>query len=229
LATLDPGSASALASISAHTPNSDQLGTPPRDAFYSLAVKKKAIYQPMFRFRRWQKKVIPDGQDESVSDIEARLPPLRGPGASIIQYVKELEQARQRLKTFYARNKPQFLKHHWDMQRVKQADYHAIAERLLDVIGGNLGRRVEDNKNKNPVVIDIGLGQFSSRARLSSSHLTFLSYFIKKVCGLFQTLLAFLSIQSIERSQSNHLFPSRCARWGMWLSARTSLHFQEVS
>jgi hypothetical protein len=188
LETLDPGSASASAPMSAHTPNSDQPGTPPRDAFYNLAVKQKAIYQPIFRFRRWleeEKKVVPDGQEESVSDIESRLPPFRGPGASVIQYVKELEQAEQRLKAFYAGNKHQFRKHHWDMERAKQADYQAIAERLLGIIGGSLGRRVEDNKDKSPVVIGIGLGQFNSGARLSSLHSTFLTYFIKKVCGLF--------------------------------------------
>ncbi|KAG0307490.1 hypothetical protein BGZ97_000378, partial [Linnemannia gamsii] len=187
LETLDPGSASASAPMSAHTPNSDQPGTPPRDAFYNLAVKQKAIYQPIFRFRRWleeEKKVVPDGQEESVSDIESRLPPFRGPGASVIQYVKELEQAEQRLKAFYAGNKHQFRKHHWDMERAKQADYQAIAERLLGIIGGSLGRRVEDNKDKSPVVIGIGLGQFNSGARLSSLHSTFLTYFIKKVRSL---------------------------------------------
>lgn len=158
LATLDPGSASASASISTHIPNRDPPGTSPRDAYYSLAVKQKAIYQPMFRFRKWmeeKKKVIPEGEEESVSDIKSRLPPLRGPGASVMLYVKELKQAEQRLKAFYSGNKHQFQKHHWDMQRAQQADYQAVVERLLGIVGGSLGRKVENNKDKGPVIIGI--------------------------------------------------------------------------
>jgi hypothetical protein len=71
----------------------------PRPVFFNLAVKSKAVYQPNFRFRRWlenEKKATPDGEDESVHDIETRLSPLKGQMASVVNYVKELEMVETR-------------------------------------------------------------------------------------------------------------------------------------
>ncbi|KAF9117923.1 hypothetical protein BG015_006820, partial [Linnemannia schmuckeri] len=68
-------------------------GLSPRPVFYNLVVKSKAVYQPNFRFRRWlenEKKAIPDDENESVLDIETRLPPLKGQEASVVNYIKEL-------------------------------------------------------------------------------------------------------------------------------------------
>jgi hypothetical protein len=151
--------------------------------FYNLAVKQKAVYQPVFRHRRWlesEKRLVPEGE-ESVADIECRLPPLRGQSASVINYVEELERVESRLKEFYAGDDNRFKKHKWDQKRAMQAEYQVLAERLLNVVGGSLGRRVEDNEDKDPVLFAVGLGQFSSNSKLSSLHSTFLSYFIRTV------------------------------------------------
>ncbi|KAF9114686.1 hypothetical protein BGW39_003286, partial [Mortierella sp. 14UC] len=132
-------------------------------AFYNLAVKQKAVYQPTFRFRRWQetkKEVVPEGEEESISSIESRLPPLHGSASSIVDHVGELQQVEERLKKFYM-------------------EYQAIAERLLGIVGGSLGRRLKDNDGDDAILIGIGLGQFMSNSRLSSLHSSFLEYFIK--------------------------------------------------
>ncbi|OAQ22580.1 hypothetical protein K457DRAFT_295811 [Linnemannia elongata AG-77] len=70
------------------------------------------------------------------------------------------------------------------MRRARQAEYQAIAESLLGIVGGSLGRRVEDNKSTDPILIGVGLGQFASKSRLSSLHSTFLSYFVQKARSL---------------------------------------------
>ncbi|KAG0352180.1 hypothetical protein BGZ54_002909, partial [Gamsiella multidivaricata] len=50
-------------------------------------------------------------------------------------------------------------------------------DRLLKLIGGSIGRKREE---ANKVVIEVGLGKFSTKARLSSLHESFQSYFVQK-------------------------------------------------
>ncbi|KAF8933292.1 hypothetical protein EDD21DRAFT_351669 [Dissophora ornata] len=89
------------------------ISTPPTKAEldkairHNLTVNQKAVLQPLFWFRRWledEKQAIPDNQSESITDIESRLPPLRGQGSGIINYVKELERVEDRLLDFYNGN-----------------------------------------------------------------------------------------------------------------------------
>ncbi|KAG9068064.1 hypothetical protein KI688_011656 [Linnemannia hyalina] len=93
----------------------------PWPVFFNLAVKSKAIYQPNFRFRRWsenEKKTTPDGEDESVQDIEIRLPPLKGQKASVVHYVK----------------KPEHM------------EFQLVADQLLKIVGGENGLRYDPSK-----------------------------------------------------------------------------------
>ncbi|OAQ27379.1 hypothetical protein K457DRAFT_33831 [Linnemannia elongata AG-77] len=170
-----------------HDPITDPRGDSSQPPFYNLAVKQKAIYQPVFRHRRWlesEKGVTPEGEEESVAELESRLPPLRGQSGSVMNYVEELELVETRLKKFYAGDDNHYKKHAWDLERAKQAEYQALAERLLNVVGGSLGRRVEDNEDKDPILFGVGLGQFSSNSKLSTLHSTFLSYFVQTVRSL---------------------------------------------
>ncbi|KAG0163363.1 hypothetical protein DFQ29_003149, partial [Apophysomyces sp. BC1021] len=67
---------------------------------YNLAVNQKAVMQPVFRHRRWlegEKESIPDQRSESIAHAESNLPPLRGPGASVVEYVKKLEEVEEQL------------------------------------------------------------------------------------------------------------------------------------
>ncbi|KAF9117406.1 hypothetical protein BGX30_005523, partial [Mortierella sp. GBA39] len=86
----------------------------PRPVYFNLAVKSKAVHQPMFRFRRWlegEKQMIPDGEQESVGNIETRLPALKGQGASVVDYLEELEKVEERLLAFYVGSDHKFKKH----------------------------------------------------------------------------------------------------------------------
>ncbi|KAI7826875.1 hypothetical protein BC939DRAFT_446069, partial [Gamsiella multidivaricata] len=130
---------------------------------HNLAVNQKAEAS----------KVVPEGQPQSIEQIESQLPPLRGPEASVTNYVARLEQVEDQLMEFYNGNNNRFKKNTWDMERAKHIEYQAIANSLLKIVGGSIGERC-----KSPVLIGVGLGDFRSSKRLSSLHGTFLSYFI---------------------------------------------------
>ncbi|KAI7820375.1 hypothetical protein BC939DRAFT_457798, partial [Gamsiella multidivaricata] len=143
---------------------------------HNLAVNQKAVIQPTFRYRRWLQeasKVVPEGQPQSIEQIESQLPPLRGPEASVTNYVARLEQVEDQLMEFYNGNNNRFKKNTWDMERAKHIEYQAIANSLLKIVGGSIGERC-----KSPVLIGVSLGDFRSSKRLPSLHGTFLSYFI---------------------------------------------------
>ncbi|KAI7817522.1 hypothetical protein BC939DRAFT_496582 [Gamsiella multidivaricata] len=77
-----------------------------------------------------------------------------------------------------ASNNMHFKGHKWDARRARDAEYKSIINRLLKLVGGSIGYR---RKEANKVMIAIGLGQFSSGARLSSLHESFMSYFVQKI------------------------------------------------
>ena len=191
--TLDAGQAFVVGAY-AHLPEDP-------DGHYNLAVNQKAVMQPGFRYRRW----LENEKKESISEMESRLPPHRGLGASVTKYCNALKSATtdtsmepkdgpeelpkasvgERLLEFYTGAKNRFKRHGWDQERAKQAEYQAIAASLLDIVGGNIGQKLDP---ANPVLIGVGLGQFKSTGRISSLHSTFLDYFIPLVCMLFEMI-----------------------------------------
>ncbi|KAF8929937.1 hypothetical protein BGZ47_000819 [Haplosporangium gracile] len=162
--------------------------TPPpvssRTRFYNLAVKQKAVYQPSFKFRRWlesEKKAAQEGVQETIEEIETRLPPLKGPGASIVDYVAELKEVEHRLLEFYGGRDQQYKRHKWDMERALHYEYQLIADRLLGIVGGSVGRPRDPS---NAVLIGVGLSKFNTRSGLSSLDSSFLSFFVQKARSL---------------------------------------------
>lgn len=177
--------------ISASTPEQQSPSLPlvsMRTVFHNLAVKQKAVYQPTFRFRRWlesEKQIVSYGEHESIADIESHLPALKGQGASALNYLGELQKVEQRLLTFYRGSDHKFKKHQWDMRRARHFEYQLLADRVLSIVGGSIGRRYDP---ANPVLIGVGLGKFSIRSGLSSLDSSFLSFFVQKVTLISRTL-----------------------------------------
>ena len=93
---------------------------------------------------------------------------------------QRIHQSISQLDAFYNGSKC-FKKHKWDARRARDAEYRLITDRLLNLVGGSIGRK-RDEANK--VVIGVGLGKFSSKSRLSSLHESFQSYFVQKVRAL---------------------------------------------
>ncbi|KAG0163412.1 hypothetical protein DFQ29_003108, partial [Apophysomyces sp. BC1021] len=114
---------------------------------------------------------IPDQLSESNAQAESNLPPLCGPGASVVKYVKKLEEVEEQLSEFYNGTNNRFKKHDWDKTRAKKQSTRPLQRVFLVFLGKKLDPM-------NPVLIGVGLGQFKSTGRLSSLHSTFLDYFI---------------------------------------------------
>ena len=161
-------------------PSDDTKSAPSPTVYYNLAVKQKAVYQPVFKCRRWleeRKRMAPPGVTEPISDIESRLPPLCGDDANFTNYVREVGNVKERLDRFYNTDLS-VKKYQWDAREALDAEFTIITNRLFHMVGGATGRQ-RDKTNK--VVIGVGLGQFSAKTRLSSLHTSFQSYFVKKV------------------------------------------------
>lgn len=160
---------------------SSSVDTPYPKTFYNVSVNQKAVYQPVFKFRRWseeRKQEMPAGTDKSIKDIEMNLPPLRGPDRSVAQYVQDLEAVGKHLDNFYNGSNRLYKSHAWDAQRAQEEEYLMIANNLLKIVGGSIGAK---RSPTNMVIIGIGLGDFSSSARLTSLHNAFLAVFVPLV------------------------------------------------
>ncbi|KAG0368871.1 hypothetical protein BGZ54_000912 [Gamsiella multidivaricata] len=104
--------------------------------------------------------------------------------------------------------------HKWEARRARDAGCETIASRLLKSVGGSIGCR---RKETNKVVIVIGLGQFSSNARLSSLHESFMSYFVQKVrslgyivVGVNEYYILPVCEQSVAQVEIRRLYYSHC-------------------
>lgn len=165
-----------LTSSSASSPS-----TSSSQVFHNVAVSQKAVSQPTLRHRRWMeeaKAIAPEGGENSISDLESSLPPLRGEGASVIKYLEVLETVQDPLDDFYNGRNMLYKRHAWDAKRAKQEEFRKVADRLLNAIGGSVGAKRKDD---NMVVIGIGLGQFKSNSGLTSLHESFLTFFVQLV------------------------------------------------
>jgi hypothetical protein len=168
-------------------PSTESAYPPARPVFYNLAVKQKAVCQRMFKHRRWMqesKAFIPPGLDDSITDIESRLPPVRGSDANVMDYLQDPERVQERLDDYSNGDKTTFKHHRWDARQAREEEFRTIANRPLGPVGGRIGAKRDP---ANLVVIGIGLGQFSSKTRLSSPHGPFMSFFVQLVSPyLFQ-------------------------------------------
>jgi hypothetical protein len=173
-----PSSASAIPTDREEKGPVVDVDVPLPTRFHNLAVSQKAVYQPTFKHRRWleQRKEHAVEGTESISHKETNLPPLRGPDASITEYVKQSSVVESDLEAFY--NNITLKKHQWDSKRARDREFKLLAKRLLVLVGGTPGAK-RDSSNK--VVIGIGLGDFSSNSRLSSLHTAFCKYFVQLV------------------------------------------------
>ncbi|KAG9326309.1 hypothetical protein KVV02_004046 [Mortierella alpina] len=127
-----------------------------------------------------EKEKVPEVISQSITDIESAMPPLRGHQGSMEKYAAELEQVQTVLDGFY-RDDQRFKKHEWDHSKAKEGEYAIITDRLLKMVGGAIG---EKRKPDNPVIIAIGLGDFTSTSGFTSLHGSFRDFFVQKVRSL---------------------------------------------
>jgi hypothetical protein len=144
----------------------------------------KSMYQPHFKYRRWEaqsKEVAPEGSTLTIKEMESSLPALRGPTASLSQYVLAELTHEEALAQNYDNDSNTFKRNNCDAQKAKNKEYNVLCDQLLGVVGGSVGqqRRADDN-----VIIRIGTGKFSTSNRLPSLRTRFESHFVRKVSFL---------------------------------------------
>ncbi|KAG0041871.1 hypothetical protein BGZ83_001203 [Gryganskiella cystojenkinii] len=174
----------------------------------NLAANQKAVAQPTLRHRNWMEKqkgtnllttntetAVPPTVSQpatnsmeaatpeslSICTIESSLPPLHGATTSFADHVEQRRVNHKHLDTFYNGKRFRFKKYKRMSKKARAREFHQLADSLLRMVGGTTG---EKRKEKQKVVIGIGLGSFMSSSGLSSLHGTFESYFIQKARAL---------------------------------------------
>jgi len=144
----------------------------------NLAVNQRAVYQPVFKHRRWaeHKKSQTTSGSVSIKEIEGDLPPLRGSDADVEGYVTKVKDVEPALVKFYSDDdRESWKRHKFDFKKAFDEEFRVVADSLLRMVGGTCSApRHEDNK----VLIAIGLGDFGSNGKLTSLHSSFCRYFV---------------------------------------------------
>ncbi|KAG0280702.1 hypothetical protein BGZ95_009085 [Linnemannia exigua] len=138
-----------------------QVKQPNASRYFDLVVKCKAVSQPTHSFPKWleDRKENATGQStgRTIQDIETALPPLKGEGASFCKYIAARRASEDDLDNFY--NNTNYWKHKWDANVCRKEEFYKVAEGLLNMIGGSVGRPKEPHQH---VVIAIGLAKFTA-------------------------------------------------------------------
>ncbi|KAF9966593.1 hypothetical protein BGZ70_001851 [Mortierella alpina] len=175
----------ACALVPTGDPDKDEVKT------LNLAVNQRAVYQPVFKHRRWSehKKAQKTSAGVSIKEIEDDLPPLRGNEADAEAYVARTKDVESTLVKFYSDDdRESWKRHKFDLKKAFDEEFRVVADSLLQMVGGTSSAPRDENNN---VLIAIGLGDFGSNNKLSSLHSSFSRYFVELarslgyvVCGI---------------------------------------------
>jgi len=161
---------------------------PQTSRYFDLVVKRKAVSRPTDSFANWledrKENTTGASTGRTVQDIETALPPLKGEGASFCKYVAVRRALEDDLDNFY--NNTNFWKHVWDAQVCRQEEFYKVAEGLLKMIGGSVGR---SRMPHQLVVIAIGLAKFAAVHGPPALNGTFQAFFVNLVRHIFATIV----------------------------------------
>ena len=133
--------------------------------------------------------VIGADTGKTIQAIESALPPLNGEGASFREYVATRRASERDLDNFY--NQTNFWKHKWDAAICRQEEFYKIADGLLKMVGGSVGRpRMPHQK----VVIAVGLAKFGVGHGPPALNGTFQAFFINLVRRIVATTVVYSNI-----------------------------------
>ncbi|KAG0220974.1 hypothetical protein BGW41_007389 [Actinomortierella wolfii] len=181
-------------------------------AFYNLAVKQKAVLQPVLKLRMWMER---QKQQElpALADMQVQITAVQdsvGQGAQQeitqepqrkIRTISDIETAVPPIRGQGANFNmyKQYLDRYWQhldsfyntKGRFKKIRWLARRAKMEEYtrLTDSLLRMVDGcvgarRKDGNKVVIGVGLGKFSSKSKLSSLHESFQSFFVKKARSL---------------------------------------------
>ncbi|KAF9140091.1 hypothetical protein BGX30_007031 [Mortierella sp. GBA39] len=81
----------------------------PSTGFSSSTIPTATVVQPCPAY--YPSEIVPQGAQTSIEDLESELPPLRGKDASVVEYLKVLEQHHGRPDDFYNVDDMRFKRH----------------------------------------------------------------------------------------------------------------------
>ncbi|KAF9916627.1 hypothetical protein FBU30_001241 [Linnemannia zychae] len=76
----------------------------------------------------------------TIKELESTLPPLKDEGAPFCKHVLVYRECEDDLDDFY--NKTDIWKHQWDAQICRKEEFYKVAEGLLNMVGGSVGRPI---------------------------------------------------------------------------------------
>ncbi|KAF9945078.1 hypothetical protein BGZ65_011209, partial [Modicella reniformis] len=77
------------------------------------------------------------------------------------------------LEMFYTGYNNKFKRCEWDAQKAFREEYHILADGLLRMIDGSVGRRSKDNKNNKALDLDSSSQNKASHLCMTSSLISF--------------------------------------------------------
>ncbi|KAF8941741.1 hypothetical protein BGZ47_007241 [Haplosporangium gracile] len=139
----------------------------------------------------------------TIRTIELSLPPLRSANANFADHVECRNVNKAHLDNFYNGKQFRYKRYKRMSKEARAEEFHRLADSLLRMVGDSIGERKEEDK----VVIEMGVGRFTSTSRLSSLHGTFESFFIQKA-----RTLGYL-IVGVHKYYTSKRCPNRCKKY----------------
>ena len=199
----------------------------------TLAVSRKALYQPDLKFRRWlqteKSRDLPNlppnivAFGSNVAAIESRLGSL---DENPVNRATQEQTVLGTLDGFYNDPNARVLRHSWRAKKAHTAEFDLLTDRLLSMVNGSSGQK---RANDHRVIIAIGLGDFGTNTRLASLHTKFSSYFVQKVKDVDSDgSIAFKARDMLILNTCLLLFIVMACRHGRWttllLGSTSSTH-----
>ncbi|KAF8939596.1 hypothetical protein BGZ58_009202 [Dissophora ornata] len=198
---------------------------PQTTRYFDLVVKRKAVSQPTGSFASWledwKESTTGASTGRTIQDLESALPPLKGEGASFCEYVAARRAFESDLNDFY--NNTNFWKHQWDAKVCRKEEFYKVAEGLLNMIGGSVGRPRMPHQH---VVIAVGLAKFTASQGPPSLDGTFQAFFVRLARSLGYLVIGINEYYSSKRCPICHDFVCATSDWRT-IYCKTCKRFQQ--
>ncbi|KAG0195779.1 hypothetical protein BGX28_000640, partial [Mortierella sp. GBA30] len=147
--------------------------------YRNLTIKRAALYQAMFKFRR----DLESRKDDLVLLAEASILPRRGVNnQGTIAFLQSLNAYEQDNCSFY-NDGYWFRSMRFDLKRAMEGELGNAIKAVIDMIGTCDGTGIFHSANPPDVLVSIGIGEFGANYKLTNLHGTYKRKLLQK-CNL---------------------------------------------